>query len=274
MAKADEHGEKGTRRSQNGAVDRRPRFSPSRLTTYLACPHKYHWTYLSPRGRWFIRSKSTFSFGLALHGALEQFHSGGSAGVPTKDEMIAAYEESWIDAGFANAEEMAEAFGEGKEILSRYVDEHEAARAGAKTIEVERTYRIDYDDFTLTGRIDRLDEHEDGSLEIVDYKTGRQSVTEEDVRGDISMGIYQLLVSRSYPGRKVSATIMALRSGQSATASLTQQELDDLEFDVLTLGRMILNHEWAEMPPVKKDLCKDCDFLKLCERDPRYNGAY
>ena len=85
--------------------------------------------------------------------------------------------------------------------------------------------------FVLTGRIDRIDEHsEDGALEIVDYKSGRLDVTEEDVKGALAMSIYQLLVKRNHPDRRVFATIHALRGGVTASASFSDEEL-------LALGR-------------------------------------
>jgi len=152
---------------------RKPSISPSKLTNYLACPVKYRWTYVDDRGKWYLRSKSYYSFGTSLHRVLERFHSSDDSGVETTDQALAAYEDNWIDAGFSSMEEMAEAYHEGKEMLERHVHEFKKRETKARVLFVEKQLKLDMERFDLTGRIDRVDEHEDGTLEIVDYKTGR-----------------------------------------------------------------------------------------------------
>jgi RecB family exonuclease len=251
-------------------VPRKPTLSPSKITTYLACPVKYRWTYVDDRGKWYLRSKSYYSFGNTLHRVLERFHDSGDVGVTTTDEVLAAYEESWIDAGYSNAEEMAEAFGEGRDILERHVQETLTKPKEAKTIFVERQFRKDLGDFALLGRVDRVDEYEDGTLEIVDYKSGREKVEYEDVAHDIAMCCYQLLLRHKFPGVPVRARIVALRTGSSASASMTDEEALEFERDILALGREILNEDYDELVPIFKPLCPYCDFLPLCRKHPEF----
>ena len=94
-------------------MSRKPTLSPTKISAYLACPVLYRWTYADARGRPYLRAKSYYSFGSTLHRVLEKFHQAPDDGVPTVQQMAAEYEESWIDAGFSNAAEMAEAYGEG-----------------------------------------------------------------------------------------------------------------------------------------------------------------
>ncbi|HEY0867819.1 MAG TPA: PD-(D/E)XK nuclease family protein [Fimbriimonas sp.] len=251
-------------------MPRKPTLSPSKITTYLACPVKFRWTYVDARGRWYLRSKSYYSFGSSLHRVLERFHDSNDAGVTTTDEALGALEESWIDAGFSSAEEMAEAYGEGREILERYVSVTKQRPTEAKTLFVERQLRYDLGDFVLIGRLDRLDEWPDGRLEVVDYKSGRQEVTEEEVADDIAMACYQLLVRRKFPDRPVCATIIALRTGASATVGLTDEQIDEFEADLRRLGNDILGEDYEELVPVFKPLCLRCDFLPLCRKHPEF----
>jgi len=253
-------------------VGRNPTLSPSKITTYLACPVRYRWTYLDDRGKRYMRAKSYYSFGNTLHKVLERFHDADDAGVTTTLEAAAAYEESWLDAGFANAEEMSEAYGEGLVIIERHIEEEAKRTVTSHTLFVEKTLKFDYDEFRLLGRIDRLDEREDGSLEIIDYKSGRETVTEEDVASDIAMACYQLLLSKAYPDRKIFATIMALRSGASASASMSAVDLEEFEADIYKLGCEIVSspEELLERTPVLKRLCQDCDFVPLCKKHPEF----
>lgn len=253
---------------------RKPTLSPSKLTTYLACPLKYRWTYADARGRWYLKAKSYYSFGTTLHRVLQRFHDEGDVGVETTSEVLAAYEESWIDAGYSSAEEMAEAYGEGREILERHVQATLERPPDAKTLFVEKLLTKDLGPFKLVGRIDRVDEYPDGTLEIVDYKSGRETVTEEDVATDVAMSSYQLLLRDKYPDRSLRARIVALRSGQSANYALTGEELDRFEQDLVTLGSIIMDDYTMERAPALKAACPHCDFLPLCRRHPEFAEDY
>ena len=237
----------------------------------MACPSKYLWTYVDPRGKWYLRAKSYYSFGTTLHKVLERFHDEGDQGVTTVGDALRIYEESWIDAGFASAEEMQEAYGEGKEIVQSVVNDAIAKREeGVKTLAVEKLLKADLGPFELIGRVDRLDERADGTIEIIDYKSGRSSVTESQVRDDLAMACYQLLAKRLFPDRAVMATIHALRVNEKASASLSAQDLEVFEADIKQIGQTILSASVDDYSPRPKPLCEGCDFLALCKKDPRF----
>ncbi len=222
---------------------------------------------MDDRGKWYLRAKSYYSFGSTLHKVLERFHDAGDTGVQTTAEAMAAYEENWIDAGFSNAEEMSEAYGEGKTILEKHIERESKRTVSAETILVERILKCDYDLFRLVGRIDRLDRHEDGTLEIIDYKSGRETVSAEEVAADIAMACYQLLVSKQYPGHPVMATIIALRSGEQASAAMSLEDLAAFEVDICKLGgEIVSSDDFYDRVPVFKRLCRQCDFIPMCRK--------
>jgi RecB family exonuclease len=190
--------------------------------------------------------------------------------VQTVEQALAAFEESWIDAGYESAEEMAEAMGEGKEIVERHIVEAVSLPATAKTLWVEKMLRKDLGEFVLIGRLDRVDEHDDGSLEIVDYKSGRTAPAAEDVADDVAMCCYQLLVKERFPDRAVRATIMALRTGESASAALDDETMRAFEQDLVAIGREILGRDYEELAPIYKAICPNCDFLPLCRKHPDF----
>ncbi|MCH7905383.1 MAG: PD-(D/E)XK nuclease family protein [Armatimonadetes bacterium] len=245
---------------------RKPSLSPSKITTYLACPDKYKWTYVDDRGKWYMRSKSYFSFGSTLHKVLQRFHDSGDSGVTTTSQALAALDESWIEAGYASQDDMMQAMAEGKDIIESYVEAVQAKPVTAETIYIEKLLRADLGEFVLIGRVDRVDEHEDGTLEIIDYKTGRDTVSAEDVEADMAMSCYQLLLSKLHPNKRIVATIIALRSGGQATSSMSQADLQEFESDLVSLRSEIHDRDFEGMTPVPKSLCPSCDFLPLCSR--------
>jgi len=253
---------------------RKPTLSPSKFTTFLACPTKYYWTYLDPRGKWYLRSKNYYSFGTTLHLVLQRFHDSNDTGVTTVEEAVAAVEDSWIDAGYSSAQEMQEALGEGKSIIEAYVERVQAQPVAATTIFFEKLLRKDQGDWVLTGRVDRVDEHPDGTIEVVDYKSRRQGVTSEEIASDLAMSVYQVLLKEQFPDRPVRATILALRTGVSATASLDDSQREEFENDLRALAREILDRDFTGHEPTPKALCASCDFLALCSKEPKFQADY
>lgn len=252
----------------------KPSLSPSKIVTYLACDHKYKWSYVDPRGRWFARAKSYYSFGTSLHSVLEKFHDGGDLTVTTEEEAVQALETSWVAAGYSSAEEMEDAMARGKEILAAYTASETARDKTSTTLCVERSLKMDFPRFKMLGRVDRIEEYPDGTLEIIDYKSGRESVTSQEVHDDIAMGIYQLMVREAWPGRPVKAAIIALRTGQVAQSWLKDAEIEEFRADIEALGNRIIDTDFTLERPVAKELCPACDFLELCLANDRFKAEY
>jgi RecB family exonuclease len=255
-------------------VPKKPSLSPSRITTYLACPVKYRWTYVDRRGRWYVRAKAQYSFGQTLHRVLEHFYAEDRTGVMTMEEVATTYEENWVDAGFSSQDEMMDAYGEGLAILRQHVQTEKVRPRIGRTFLLEKTLRLDLGDFDLIGRLDRVDEMPDGSLEVIDYKSGRETVSEDEVAGHLPMAIYQLLLRRTYPERLARATIVALKTQARASFCHSDADLAALEADLRVLGAEILRDDYFDLEPRPKRLCHSCDFLPLCRQHPDFAGAY
>lgn len=251
---------------------RKPTLSPSKITTYLACPVKYRWTYVDDRGKWYLRSRSYYSFGTSLHTVLQRFHDSSDAGVETTEQALVALEENWIESGYSSQEEMMQALSEGKAIVENYIESVSTLPTTAQTLFVERQLRSDLGLFDLIGRLDRVDEREDKSLEIVDYKSGRDSLSVGDVATDLAMGCYQILLRDLFPGRTVVATIIALRTNAKATYGFSDEEAKQFRDDLEFLGKEILFRDYENLTPVPKRLCLSCDFLPLCKRHPDFEA--
>lgn len=244
---------------------RKPILSPTKIATYLECAVKYRYIYIDRIGRFYLRAKPHYSFGSTLHQVIQSFHEEGAT--QTADEMVARYEQDWIAAGYESPEQEQSFRAEGVEMVQAYrAAAQERMEQQVETLLVEKTIRTDMGPFILAGRVDRVDRHPDGMLEIVDYKSGRWDVTPEDVASDLAMNIYQLILRRCYQGVRVIATIYCLRSGVQASAEMSDEEAEEFASDILTLGEEILNRDYENIEPVRIPACAWCDFLPRCER--------
>jgi RecB family exonuclease len=250
--------------------------SPTKLRTYYTCAAMYRLEYVERLGRFYHRARAGYAFGHSLHRALDAFHLAGGAESVTAEDLARSLDAVWVEKGYGTEAEAATFRTEGLRILEEYHAVQRAAAADAARGEApplpsllftEKTLRIDLSaDVALSGRIDRVDQHHDGSLEIVDYKSGRESVSESDVKDSLALGIYQLLLKQKYPDRRVLATLVALRSGASASYEMSDAERQALLEECLETGETLRTRDWESVLPVVNDHCPHCDFLPHCTR--------
>lgn len=230
----------------------------------------YKLTYVTKIARFYYSPNIGDSFGASLHRAIADFHSSGGHDTQTPDQLAERLRNTWTSQGYESSEQEREHLDLGMKMLTSY---YENSRTGSVTIATEKQFREDMGEFILTGRIDRLDEHADGTLEVIDYKSGRESVTGEQVANDLAMSIYQLLVKRKNPDRRVIATIHCLRTGNTASAELSAAEHAELELMIRQAAAdMLAITEETDLAPCRIPACRCCDFAKICERRARNEG--
>jgi putative RecB family exonuclease len=248
--------------------------SPTRISTFLTCKTLYKYDYQDKIGRFYHKGSRSTSFGATLHQALHGFAVAGGVNAETAEQLTARAMESWRSLGYDTLEQENEYKELAEKVLITYHANSIARGIEANLFLAEKQIKFDMGEFVLTGRVDRIDEHiGSGVLEVIDYKSGRETITEDDVSKALAMCVYQLILKRAYPDRRVQSTIVALRSGDSATVELSDEQLAVWEDDLRDIGRQILETDWESVRPVwLPDVCPDCDYLKLCERYWKITG--
>jgi len=254
--------------------------SPTKLRTFRLCEAKYRLEYIDKIGKFYHRARAGHAFGHSLHRALDAFHNAGGAETVTAEALTASLETVWVRAGYKDTEQELAYQEEAVRILQEYhavhveqVQRTEDAPPPPQLLFTEKTLRMDLSpEVALSGRIDRVDEYHDGSLEIVDYKSGIESVTEEDVAKSLAMSIYQLLLKHKMPERRVFATLVALRTGQRASWELSAEQGKELASECLETAETLRNRNWEVVLPVQNNHCPYCDFLPYCTRFWKQRG--
>ncbi len=242
--------------------ERRLVLSPTRIRSWLECSLQYRFTYVDRVSRFYYRPSPYDTFGAVMHRTLQAFHSGGGAAAVGPEDLQRLLESNWVSAGFESAAQERQFRETGRQMLQGY---HRTAGAGkSRVLFLEKQFRRDYGSFVLTGRVDRLDEHPDGMLEIIDYKSSSRDVTPDDVRDSLALGCYTLLVRHHFPERRVRATLYALISGSRATVEFLPEELAVLEEDIHRVARRIEAEE--SYPPSFGPHCRGCIYNRICYR--------
>ncbi len=245
---------------------RKPTLSPTRIQTYLTCRVKYYWAYLSPLGRRFHRRDPALTLGANLHRVLQLFHHLGGAETLSREQLAYALETLWRADRFETPEQSEAHKQLGHALIADYYERHAARPTPARTLFTEKTLRMDRGEYVLMGRLDRVDEHPDGTLEIIDYKSQRETVSEEQVANDLALNCYALLLQHHYPDRPLLLSIYALRAGMKATVAISADQLQEFGRLLDELAQQILNTEFDRLSPQPIPHCEVCEYLPLCTR--------
>jgi RecB family exonuclease len=115
--------------------------------------------------------------------------------------------------------------------LARYFQE--CATSGWERIGVELDLQVELGRAVLRGRVDRLERHGNGSLRVVDLKTGSARPTRADLLRNPQLGAYQTAVEHGAfaDHGAVSAGAALLQVGKAAGVRTTLQEQAPLSAD-------------------------------------------
>lgn len=161
-------------------------FSFSQISCFLHCPleYKFKYVYHLP-----LPGEAQLSFGVTIHKTLEKYlnhlkqlnaqtqpdlfgkKKSGQLELPPKELLAKFYQESWVDDWFASKIQKEEYRKRGLVYLENFYTKFSQDPKLPKFL--EKSFRLKLDKFKFTGKIDRGDLNPDGSISIVDYKTGQ-----------------------------------------------------------------------------------------------------
>jgi putative RecB family exonuclease len=165
--------------------------TPSRLNAWLDCRRRYRFTYLDrpqpSKGPGWAHN----SVGASVHNALAAWwREPYERRTPLTAAILLT--NGWITEGFRDADQSAQWLGRARDLVSGYVGTLDPSD---DPVGVERTVATRTKIIAVSGRIDRLDRRGD-ELVVVDYKTGRRPLTQDDARSSLALAIYAIAASR------------------------------------------------------------------------------
>jgi len=114
-------------------------------------------------------------------------------------------------------------------------------------------------DLILNGKIDRVDRLDDGSLHIIDYKTGSMPETVDSFQ----LLLYTLILSKTLGHPVSKASYLYLANGVWHTSSIAEGDVQGARDKVLEIAQEIeLERDYLELAG---PLCQFCDFLEICD---------
>jgi putative RecB family exonuclease len=246
-----------------------PRFSPAALTRYRTCPKRF---YLQDVVRTDMppQSSPALAVGNAAHEALDRFYGLQPADREPPAEIIArALRSVWrahVDPGlFETVEEEREAGLHLLDNLRRFVEVFDplatpAAREQWVAARLGNGARV-------YGKVDRIDNAADGTLELIDYKTGRQRLSDDDLASEPAAQVYAVGAEAEL-GRSVTRVRLIYLDGDGSVRPSEvrwEPEREDIEAaakELIALTEHIRNDDAFEATPGPH--CRYCPFRFIC----------
>jgi len=245
-------------------------FSPTALIEYAECPKKFELSkiYQMPERGDFESDGTGASLGSFIHKVLEK-------GVKEKKENAAAYievakelnkEKQWKEIKIDEAIPLIEIFWERNK---------NKIKEGSQT---ELELPADIDGFRFFGVADRIDPQDDGTIEIVDYKTNKDAIPPE--KRALQLGFYALaLQAKGYKVSKLTLDMLKLDSpiemtiqgddviaetGCNKTANF---KLSELKTKIIGLCNSIKNDYEHTFKVAEDDSpCRFCGYKFYCPK--------
>ncbi|WP_370893635.1 RecB family exonuclease [Janibacter sp. GXQ6167] len=261
--------------AENGGPDGwRPllRVSPSALLSYLDCPRRYRMAYLDvPRPPKRAQRAHT-SLGIAVHNALRDWWDLPVA-ERTPHAGAALVRRGWIRLGFRDDDQSAHH----RERSAVHVGEYLATLDPAQEPRgIERTVAMVTGALAVTGRVDRLDERE-GELVVVDYKTGRTPLTDDDARFSLPLALYAGSVWKMFRRPCLKVELHHLPTGviarhEHTPESLTRkvEEARSIGADIDIARERLASGDEDPFPPRVGPICRWCDLRAHCPEGQAY----
>ena len=225
----------------------------SKIKTYRECPLAYKLKYIDGKKEGLTPSSS---LGVSLHRTLEAYHSQSN----DPSELLSYYDDCWMGAGYKNAGEQMEWYLKGQKMLETYQErEYERKTTVDST---EREFIFQAGEWTLRGKIDRIDKLPDGSWEVIDYKTGTDVDLTAPVTDSLQMGIYAVGARRAWNMKQGKASFYFVAFDQVHSAPFEAFDEQQIIDTFIQTGKKIVAQEFE--PNTAQ--CANCAFNTRCDK--------
>lgn len=220
--------------------------SYSHIASFDECPAHYRAKYILG-----IPEPATAmtTLGTAVHKALNS------------DDPLETYKKSWKDSGFLSPEQRKKTRQLGEDVLKKYLSDEKYFRHKPRFTEHEFSVPVS-NDLKIVGRMDRVDVWEDGTVEIIDYKTSSKLPEQKDVDKNLQLSFYALAADALNMGTKIKFTLYFLQFGQAISTTRSQEDLEKAREEILKIRDEIQNSDFA----CNGRFCDTCAFKMLCDK--------
>jgi len=239
------------------------RLSASAVDTYERCGLQFK---LDRDWRLSAKPAAAMQYGAAIHRVLKTYFDSVTLGRPKTDgELIDLF---CLDLAETNIQEAYQHELYEKQGIDQLRDFLAAARSlpAPEVLHTEQSFEIRVGETSVVGRIDRIDRRPDGSVAIVDYKTGKAR-DQENADESLQLSLYAIAAQEKW-GYKVGALIFHnLEENVPVITTRSESQLIAARGRVEAAAQGIADGIFIARPGMH---CNFCAYRSLCpEKEKR-----
>lgn len=244
------------------------KLSATRINSFLSCKQKYWFSYYDKLPK---LSNPSFKLGLAVHESLElagniwmqkeKFSKADTAKIMEK------YDEVSIREGI----EEYNIHEEGKDLVRKRLKNF---IAGQKVLALEIKFGFWGPDggknvvtdlgVPLIGAIDKVEEYDEDTVLIVDYKTSKTAPTSSQMASDIQLSMYDLVARKLFPQYKRIVLSLDLLKSDLLYTYRTDEQREEFERYLKAVYDQMLALKVEDVKASLNMFCPWCDFKDYC----------
>src|SRR5271166_1734803 len=239
------------------------RLSASAIETYETCPLQFKF-----EREWKLSRQihAAAQYGAAVHRVLRTYYDSiRLKRLKTDEELLQLFRDDLAASGIQDEYQRDLYLKQGIEQLQEFLSATRSAPA-PEVLHTEEWFEVQIAGTRVAGRIDRNDRVPDGSVAVVDYKTGKAR-SQEDADDSLQLSIYAMAARDKWGYRVGQLVFHNLEGNVPVLSKRTDFQLSEARERVLAAARGIAEGNFA----AKVDYhCNFCAFRGLCpEREKR-----
>jgi RecB family exonuclease len=233
------------------------RLSASAIDSYETCPLQFK---LEREWRLPGEVPAAMQYGAAMHRVLRTYYDAQGFQRPYSDDaLFRQLRDDLNNAGIEDAYQHELYQQKGANQLRDFLL---AARdaSPAHVLHTEKAFEIRLGSTTVAGRIDRIDQLNDGSVAIIDYKTGKPR-TQESADESLQLSIYVLAAREKWKYRVDHLIFYNLEENAPVITRRTEAQLQETADKVQVVAEKIGQGKFDATPGWH---CTLCAYRNLC----------
>jgi DNA helicase-2/ATP-dependent DNA helicase PcrA len=233
------------------------RLSASAVETYETCPLQFKF-----EREWKLARQvhAALHYGAAMHRVLRTYYDSVRLGrTKTEDELLQLFRDDPGVSGIQDKYQRDLYLEQGIEQLKDFLAGTRSSPA-PEVLHTEEWFDVQIAGTKVAGRIDRMDRTADGSVAIVDYKTGKAR-SQEDADESLQLSIYAMAAHEKWGYRVGALVFHNLEGNVPVFSKRTEFQLTEARERVLAAARGIAEGNFDPKPDFH---CSFCAFRGLC----------
>ena len=236
--------------------------SATQFRNYMECSKKYKFNYVLKVPQ---PSQTFFALGNVVHKIFEKLSFLEKDGKEISKKIgYDLLEKYWDSTTYSSDFKENQDKIRAKKMISNFVTW--AKKNPHKVIGVELPFQLKLSGIPIRGKIDRLEQDENGNYYVVDYKTGKCYETDSSISENIQMNLYALAIEEKFKKLPLQSSLYYVDDDKMIKYVISdRRSVDDFKLKLEGVITSILNEEFEANPLQGAWTCRWCSYKNICD---------